>query len=81
MHLHPDQSGQDALVALITGPAPVAADTPAIVIDGTPSTAPSDTAEPETFDNSTLPPPAPLTSPPAAASPSAVESAPPSASP
>lgn len=55
MHLHPDQSGQDALVALITGPAPVAADTPAVVIDGTPSLAPGSTAEPETFDNATLP--------------------------
>lgn len=77
MHLHPDQRGQDALVALITGPAPVAADTPAVVIDGTPSLAPGSTAEPETFDNATLPAvprsaaPEPATSP--GASPPAVE--------
>jgi len=55
MHLHPDQEGQDALVALITGPAPAAADTPAIVIDAAPSIRPSTSAEPETFDNATLP--------------------------
>ena len=55
MHLHPDQSGQDALVALITGPAPRAADNPAPVIDGAPADE-ADAPEPETFDNATLPP-------------------------
>ena len=72
MHLHPDQDGQDALVALITGPAPVAADTPAVVIDAAPSTDPGDTVEPETFDNATLPEtsPSPTASPSPATSPS-----------
>jgi hypothetical protein len=83
MHLHPDQIGQDALVALITGPAPVAADTPAVVIDGAPSLSPGSTVEPETFDNATLPanprPPAPEPSPSPDASSAVVESAAPEA--
>lgn len=55
MHLHPDELGQDALVALITGPAPRPADAAAPVLDGSSARSPSQ-PEPETFDNGTLAP-------------------------
>jgi hypothetical protein len=72
MHLHPDSRGQAALVDLITGPVPRPAESPAVVLDGAPRPTAS---EPETFDNSTMPPstPLPLTVEPSAEQPPAPE--------
>ena len=49
MHLHPDEEGQAALVALIVGEDPVAASEPAPIITATP------TAQPEVVEPSELP--------------------------
>ena len=54
MHLHPNSDGQAALIALITGPAPAPVTSRAPIIDAGALTHQA-SAEPEVFDNRTLP--------------------------
>jgi hypothetical protein len=83
MHLHPDTRGQEALVALITGPAPRPADSPAPVLDGASPPEPTEPTEPEIFDNRTMPavPPQPAAEPVPSPAPASPAPASPGASP
>ena len=50
-HLHPDAVGQAALLALIAGPAPQPAETPAPIVSGSPSPTPAPVSTAQTFEN------------------------------
>jgi hypothetical protein len=77
MHLHPDSRGQGVLVALIAGPDAVPVEIPAPLLTAPVPTAAAGEPEPETFDNSTLPPTLPPTpTPPPTSTPVPLEPAP-----